>query len=277
MTMRRFETGFVGGFWSGGRCRRQRAAAACVAGDARRAVDAPVAAGDTVTIVYRPPEGFFKAQDLHFAGGFNGWNGSEVPMMTPARQEGNGEYRVVVTVPNFARIIDFAFSDGVRYDTNDGKYFHIPVRYQQRLNKEGEPEMFDADSETQLKVELGEFRNSQGETVAAISSDQERLLHESRAKAALVAEKFSLGAIHVSQATAAFDRYDKRSVGLISMSSAVEALTELGFEINADDINGMLREFAGADTSHTFEDLTPSDFIVAYGLLESNDEGLEMI
>lgn len=193
--------GFVSGFgFSGWRCRgrTRREVVVCVSGQVRQVPEKPVAVGDAVTIVYRPPEGYFHGTDIHFAGGYNGWTGEDVPVMTPTEPYNEGEFRVVVTVPNFAKSIDFAFSDGVRYDTNDGDYFHIPIRFQQRMSKEGDVETFDASSPEERRIDDAEFRDADGSKVPAISVEEEERLHESRARAALVGREFDIGAIYVS-------------------------------------------------------------------------------
>lgn len=78
--------------------------------------------GDTIRINYKP-RGF---EPLYFLGGF-GWDGNDKPMTLPMIPSGDGLYRVSVNLPNFAKSLDFCFSDGVRYDTNDGNLYHIMV------------------------------------------------------------------------------------------------------------------------------------------------------
>lgn len=78
--------------------------------------------GDTIRINYIPKE----FEPLYFLGGF-GWDGNDKPMTLPMIPSGDGSYRVSVNLPNFAKSLDFCFSDGVRYDSNDGKLYHIMV------------------------------------------------------------------------------------------------------------------------------------------------------
>ncbi|KAJ8900913.1 hypothetical protein NDN08_000212 [Rhodosorus marinus] len=271
--------GFMVSGWNGFCRERSRRLLVCNAsGSIKQIPDGDVAVGDTVTISYRPPAGFFKeGHDLHFAGGYNGWDGDDVPVMTPAQMDTDGAYRMVVTIPNFAQVVDFAISDGIRYDTNDGSFFHIPIRFQQRLGDDGEVEVYDSADEKQRKVEIKEFRDANSTNVVAITPENEKLLHEARATADMVSERFSLGSIHISQATAAYDRIDKTGVGKVAIDAAILAFEEMGFETDKSTLSDMLNDYAEGKERTLFEELTASDFIVAYALLESDESALEIV
>ncbi|CAN0274521.1 unnamed protein product [Pylaiella littoralis] len=82
---------------------------------------------------------FEGADSLLYCGGFNGWDGEEdgvtMPMM-PVGDEGN--FRISINVPNFARVLDFVVTDGVRYDTGpDGKFYHAMVTHVREADKAG--------------------------------------------------------------------------------------------------------------------------------------------
>lgn len=64
-----------------------------------------MAAEDTVEIIYTPPKGMFKeSDDLMYCGGFNGWDGEDDALTAPMIPIDDGQYRIAITVPNFAKV-----------------------------------------------------------------------------------------------------------------------------------------------------------------------------
>mmetsp|Transcript_21455 Transcript_21455/g.87585 ORF Transcript_21455/g.87585 Transcript_21455/m.87585 type:complete len:85 (-) Transcript_21455:1763-2017(-) len=83
--------------------------------------------------------------------------------------------------------------------------------------------------------------------------------------------------LQISQATAAYDRIDKTGVGKVAIDAAILAFEEMGFEIDKSTLSDMLNDYAEGKERTLFEELTASDFIVAYALLESDESALEIV
>jgi hypothetical protein len=82
-------------------------------------------AGRTATIVYRfsPKFGGLAVRDVHV--GFDGWQNPQVVPATVLQYDlGGVAYGVTVSVPAGARVIDYAFTDGTRWDNNNGADYH---------------------------------------------------------------------------------------------------------------------------------------------------------
>jgi hypothetical protein len=71
--------------------------------------------------------------------GFNGWDGSERPFVTPLFPgDEEGTWAASVHLPNYARVLDLAVSDGdLAFDTNGGEYFHLRLAHIQVLGADG--------------------------------------------------------------------------------------------------------------------------------------------
>ena len=85
-------------------------------------------AGRTATIIYRfsPKAGGLSVRDIHV--GFDGWQSSRVvPAQVLKYDLGGVAYGVTVAVPAEARVIDYAFTDGTRWDNNNGADYHAAL------------------------------------------------------------------------------------------------------------------------------------------------------
>jgi len=260
--------------------------------------DGDVSVGDTLSVTYTPPVGLFTEDDVVcYAGGFNGWSSETdtTPLLFPAQSLFNGSYRVSVVVPNFARVLDFAFvqdaaAGGVRYDDNSGALFHIPVVNQLRLTANGEVQSYVAGSEdeeadgTRSGLEVDGDRGvdlSGGGGVGGVGMDpvldegEEAALHRSRGESALVGEAAGLGNIQISAARDAFERLDPEMTGVLSVEASVRALVLLGFEMTEGRLRTLISE-VGAKVGAGGE-LAMTDFMLVYADLENADEGIEIL
>eukprot|EP00168_Porphyra_purpurea_P010340 TRINITY_DN2544_c0_g1_i5.p1 TRINITY_DN2544_c0_g1~~TRINITY_DN2544_c0_g1_i5.p1 ORF type:complete len:400 (+),score=94.06 TRINITY_DN2544_c0_g1_i5:172-1200(+) len=213
----------------------------------------------------------------------------------PAQSLFNGSYRVSVVVPNFARVLDFAFvqdatTGGVRYDDNSGALFHIPVVNQLRLTANGEVQSYVAGSEDEdadgarSGMELDGDRGvdvTGGGGVGGVGMDpvldegEEAALHRSRGESALVGEAAGLGNIQISAARDAFERFDPEMTGVLSVEASVRALVLLGFEMTEGRLRTLLSE-VGAEGG-AGEGLAMADFMLVYADLENADEGIDIL
>lgn len=240
-----------------------------------------VAVGDTIKIKYTPPESWTKkngsSQLLLLAVGFNGWDGEEKPLMFPLNMEGDGSFRATVTVPNFAKSVEFGFTDGgTRWDVNDGNYYQIPVRYQQRLNKKGELETFVAaeceEKDEQPKRDL----EAEGEFQQILKPEEEESLHRIRGEAALIGEREGLGNMQISQARNMFDRYDFDRKGYIKLKDLRQVLHDIDFDLEDERYHELVKKFIAENPS----DDTPvpmTAYMLLYSQLENDNEGIEMV
>ncbi|GAB0491967.1 hypothetical protein MMPV_003225 [Pyropia vietnamensis] len=262
--------------------------------------DRDVSVGDTLTLTYTPPPGLFTPDDVVcYAGGFNGWSAETdtSPLLFPAQSLLDGRYRVAVVVPNFARVLDFAFvqdavEGGVRYDDNGGKLFHIGVVNQLRLTPDGEVQSYvanvdgsaddDADADgvggdSRRGVDIKGGGGVGGVGMAPVLGEgEEEALHRSRGESALVGEAAGLGNIQISAARDAFERQDPAMRGVLSAASAVKALLFLGFEMDEERLKEV-QATAGVRERGEAEGLHMSDFMRVYAELENADEGIEIL
>mgnify|MGYP000110484510 CR=1 FL=1 len=82
-------------------------------------------AGRTATIVYRfsPKAGGLTVREIHV--GFDGWQNPQVlPAEVLQYDLGGVAYAATVAVPAGAQVIDYAFTDGTRWDNNAGADYH---------------------------------------------------------------------------------------------------------------------------------------------------------
>lgn len=127
-----------------------------------------LSAGEEIVVVYNPPQApeggrarlageeagadreGEREEPLFFMGGFNGWDGETSPLILPAMPQADGSYEVTLAIPVFAKTVDFIFSDGIRFDTNDGDYYHLRIRHVQERDAKGNVKYFVQDEEGQL-------------------------------------------------------------------------------------------------------------------------------
>ncbi|GMI42037.1 hypothetical protein TrCOL_g3290 [Triparma columacea] len=133
--------------------------------------DGIISVGDALTIYYTPPDNYFSdpSTPLLFYGGFNSYDGSAPPLtlpLTPCWDDNDfakGEYKCHLTVPNFARSIKFAVTDGVRYDTGpgteEGEWFEIHVTNVQVEGEGGDVRLMRHDPITKAMTLLGVVEN----------------------------------------------------------------------------------------------------------------------
>lgn len=241
--------------------------------------------GDTLTVTYTPPAGLFTPDDVVcYAGGFNGWS-SETdtsPLLFPAQSLLDGRYRVAVVVPNFARVLDFAFvqdaaAGGVRYDDNGGALFHIGVVNQLRLTPDGEVQSYVANKDGSAVDAGADGAGGDGDggvgMEPVLDEGAEAALHRSRGESAAVGEAAGLGNIQISAARDAFERQDPAMTGVLSVAAAVRALVILGFEMD----ERRLRELRSTVGAGGGDDLHMSDFVRVYADLENADEGIDIL
>jgi hypothetical protein len=236
-----------------------------------------VAVGDTLRVEYDPPEGIFahvsnsnSAKLLFWAGGFNDWNGDEEDetLLFPMIPLEEGRYRVSVCVPDYAKSVVFGFTDesGFAWDTNDGKYFRIPIRFQKRYNaKEEVVEEFEASNTISMDLK----RESASPPVLDVA--EERNLHKIRGEATMVGEEKGLGNIHISQARDTFDRYDTGRKGFISISNVASALEVMGFDLPQSRVADLVSKFVSGDKA------SMTEFMLLYAELELDDEGIDIV
>jgi hypothetical protein len=236
-----------------------------------------VAVGDTLRVEYDPPQGVFahvtdsdSAKLLFWAGGFNDWNGDEddETLLFPMIPLEGGRYRVSICVPDYAKSVVFGFTDesGFAWDTNDGKYFRIPIRFQKRYNpKEEVVEEFEASNTISMDLK----RESASPPVLDVA--EERTLHKIRGEATMVGEEKGLGNIHISQARDTFDRYDTGRKGFISISNVASALEVMGFDLPQSRVTELVTKFVAGDKA------SMTEFMLLYAELELDDEGINIV
>lgn len=241
-----------------------------------------VAVGDTLSIEYTPPAGLFDTSLdsktlFYWAGGFRDWSGeAENETLTfPLIPLGDGRFRVSICIPEYANSVTFGFTDdsGFKWDTNNGDFFRICVKYQKRLNKDGKVEAFVAD-EDDASDSSGGGRDLQNLSASppVLKEGEEDILHKVRGEAALVAEETGLGAIQVNQARDVFTRVDKDWKGTIPISSVGHALAELDFDLPQSRIDELVAKYVKDDHVATM-----TEFVLIYAELEAADEGINMI
>ncbi|CAM9729495.1 unnamed protein product, partial [Scytosiphon promiscuus] len=214
-----------------------------------------LAAEETVEIVYSPPEGLFDGADsLLYCGGFNGWDGEEDGVTMPMMPVGNeGKFRISINVPNFARVLDFVVTDGVRYDTGpDGLFYHAMVTHVREADKAGNIITYRQEADGTLvktgvieKVDPQELERMMEEatkaqeTMAAVEQglrqeitvtiDEQDAVQKMRAEASVLGERLGLGNMQVNEARDAFDVYDNED-GLLAFEDVGKVLDKLGFQ-----------------------------------------------
>lgn len=228
-----------------------------------------LAAEETVEIIYAPPEGLFKDPDsLLYCGGFNGWDGEEDALTTPMMPTDDGKFRVSITVPNFAKVLDFVVTDGIRYDTGpDGAFFHALVTHVREADKGGNIITYRQEPDGQLiktgvieKVDPQELERMMEEATKAqaaspaapvvaepmvddaiasveagmrqeitVTIDEQAAVQKMRAEASVLGERLGLGNMQVNEARDAFDVFDDKD-GMLAFEDVGKVLEKLGFD-----------------------------------------------
>lgn len=228
-----------------------------------------LAAEETVEVIYSPPEGLFEGADsLLYCGGFNGWDGEEEAMTMPMMPAEGGKFRISISVPNFARVLDFVVTDGVRYDTGpEGAFYHAMVTHVREADKGGNIVTYRQDADGKLtktgvieKVDpqelermMDEAAKAQGAAAAApvpaepmvdetmadveqgmrqeitVTIDEQDAVQKMRAEASVLGERLGLGNMQVNEARDAFDVFDSKD-GLLEFENVGKVLEKLGFD-----------------------------------------------
>jgi hypothetical protein len=89
----------------------------------------PAIPGEELAIIYDAVAGSLPddAQGVTFHWGYDDWNGITDAPMAPTGSDGSS-FRVTIQVPAEAReSVDFVFTDGTRWDNNNGADYHVAV------------------------------------------------------------------------------------------------------------------------------------------------------
>ncbi|CAM9630701.1 unnamed protein product [Ectocarpus sp. 12 AP-2014] len=276
-----------------------------------------LAAEETVEIIYTPPAGLFEGADsLLYCGGFNGWDGEEdgvtMPMM-PVGDEGN--FRISINVPNFARVLDFVVTDGVRYDTGpEGLFYHAMVTHVREADKAGNIITYRQEADGTLiktgiieKVDPQELERMMDEatkTQAAaaapppvadpmvdetmaeveqglrqeitVTIDEQDAVQKMRAEASVLGERLGLGNMQVNEARDAFDVHDNEQ-GLLAFEDVGKVLDKLGFQDELD--SAQLAELIGTHVLEKRPDadtMTLTEFMYLFKALDDLDIGIDI-
>lgn len=275
-----------------------------------------LAAEETVEIIYSPPVRLFEgAESLLYCGGFNGWDGEEDGMTMPMMPFGDeGKFRISINVPNFARVLDFVVTDGVRYDTGpEGLFYHALVTHVREADKAGNIVTYRQEADGTLtktgiieKVDPQELERmideatKAQETAAAaleedpmvdetiaeveqglrqevtVTIDEQDAVQRMRAEASVLGERLGLGNMQVNEARDAFDLFDNAE-GLLAFEDVGKVLDKLGFQDELD--SAQLAELIG---THVLEarpgadTMTLSEFMYMFKALDDMDVGIDI-
>ncbi len=245
-----------------------------------------IAVGDTLMIEYTPPEGSSlldsAAGTLLWTGGFNGWrgeskaegareDGSEQTLHFPFTPLLDGRFRVSVTVPDYAKSVDFCVTsaNAWSWDDNNGNMYTLPVKYRKKVDKDGQVIEFESNDKTQ---EVRREAKLEEDAPRVMVPEEEARLHRLRGEAALVGEEQGLGNILISQARDTFDMLDRDKVGTITAQDVGKALEHLSFDLSDDELNDLVKRFVKDEGK-----VTMVEFMLLYSELELNDYGLQMV
>lgn len=238
-----------------------------------------IAVGDTLRIEYTPePESpLLESAEaggvLLWTGGFNGWRGTDDEGQTlafPMTPLLNGSFRVGVTVPDYAKSLDFAITDhtGYLWDDNNGNYYSILVRHRKRVDKEGKVEEYIASDGKEYSRDISaDVTGSQ-----VLRPGEEQRLQEIRGEAALVGEEQGLGNVLISQARDVFERFDHGRTGYIAVADIGKALSELCFDLEKEELAALTARFVANP-----EQCSMVEWMLMYSELELSDHGIEMV
>ena len=243
-----------------------------------------LAVGDTLRVTYTPAQSWIESTQpstlLMLAMCFNDadWE-KEKPVLFPLTETGTGDYRVSVNVPDFAKSLEFAFTDGgFRWDTNEDQYYRVNIKYQQKLNKDGEIETVivgegDEEGDDTIKRDL----SAEDKFQPILKPNEEASLHRIRAEASVIGEKEGLGNIQVSLARDAFERYDDDRDGVIALKDLKQVLADIEFaDLDQDRYDELVRTFVDENpTEETRVSMTA--YMLMYSALEKDDEGIDIV
>ncbi|GJQ13412.1 hypothetical protein GpartN1_g5203.t1 [Galdieria partita] len=228
-----------------------------------------------VLIQYQPPAKYFRSgQDLFYTGGFNNWNGVDNPLILPLRQKKEEMYEVCVPLPEGSLSLEFAFTDGVVYDTNNGAFYHIPL---EQLCTEEENSQLVAEkiSQNTKLSELDPLKIPEGPT--RYTADEEIALRKARAEATAVGESMGLSNVLMTEARREFECFDTRMSGWISRTEAKKCIERLGFEISDKEFQELMLACKEYSHNEDMENIHITEFIYIYGSLELRNEGLQIL
>ncbi len=263
-----------------------------------------VSAGDTLTVYYTPPDSYFSPSEhtLTFVGGFNGYDGSEPAMQVPVspcfHQDDlqHGAYKLHITVPNFARSIEFVITDGVRYDNGPDGWFRVHV---ENILVEGEggevkrmrhdpiskslelvevipnvdplelEKELRAHQETMYDVEVNE--DDLPDTIL-VKEGSEESIRGFLAEADVVGKSLGMGNMEIGECRNAFDNRDVD--GLVPFTELPALLGDLGFFLPPDEVTGLISIYVPDLSS---ECVRMSEFVRMYHHLDERDAGIDMV
>lgn len=274
--------------------------------------DGIISVEDALTIFYTPPDAYFSpsvSTTLSFVGGFNDYSGDEPPLTLPfmpcwdEEDVAKGEYKCNLTVPNFARDIKFAVTDGVRYDSGpSGEMFSIHVTNVQvegpnsevllmhhdpitkEMRRVGVIEKIDplelerelrSRMENQPEVDVDVNEEEQPETVLTLRDGAEESIRGFMAEADVVGRQLGMGNMEIGEARQAFDKYDEGEEHLVRFEDIWKVLEEVGLDqVSGEEIGTLIDEFV-IDLDKGGVGM--GEFISIYNKLDQQDEGVDMI
>jgi hypothetical protein len=197
-----------------------------------------------------------------------------------------------LTVPNFAKVIDFIFSDGLRFDTNQNRYFHLRVTNVQQMSPDGKVFTFRQEADgtmvptgavltrdpQELEHMIEEALAEKAKGVNAnldvmITPEQQDGVQRQRAEASLMGQQLGVGSMLVNEAREAFDRFCDEATETLSKGSLGRALDHLGFEVEEDLLVDLIRRHSGEDASC----VSLSEFIKVFAELDKQDMGISIV
>ncbi|EME32516.1 glycosyltransferase family 5 protein [Galdieria sulphuraria] len=228
-----------------------------------------------ILIQYQPPVEYFRSgQDLFYTGGYNNWSGVDNPLILPLRQKKADLYEVLVPLPEGSVSVEFAFTDGVVYDTNHGAFYHIPLE-QFVTEEENNSHHIENVSENTKLSELDPLKIPEGPT--RYTNDEEIALRKARAEATAVGESMGLSNVLMTEARTEFERFDTRMSGWISREEAKMCIERLGFEIGDKEFHEWTLACKEYSRDEDMENIHITEFIYLYGSLELRNEGLQIL
>jgi len=103
-----------------------------------RSTSSKLGVGDVLTVQYKPCRNVFPiTTNLELWAGFNGWKGEDKPLRAPFFEVQEGVLEASITIPNFAKSVQFIFTDGFRFDTREGQYYQAHVYHTLEKDNQG--------------------------------------------------------------------------------------------------------------------------------------------
>mmetsp|Transcript_29021 Transcript_29021/g.38139 ORF Transcript_29021/g.38139 Transcript_29021/m.38139 type:complete len:345 (-) Transcript_29021:284-1318(-) len=253
-----------------------------------------LAVDDTISLVYTPPHGLFKeTNELMYVGGFNGWDGEEDPFTMPLipDEAQPGKFKVSLNIPNFAKVMDFIFTDGVRYDTNNGEYYHLRVKHVREVSENGDIILYTQDNEGNLiqegvipKIDPQELEKMIDQEMGSVQKNlkQDTLLtpeaevasQQKIAEASILGEDLGLGNMEVGEARNTFSMFSVNDK--MSLEGLSNALNYLGFEVPQKQQEELINSHKPSNSMDT-EYISLAEFMHIYADLDLNNVGLEIV